>query len=174
MQNNVKLTEIRQSDSSILFEWINDAGLVNFNAGYKPVNFKSHEDWMYKVSESKDTVFFAIRLKVDDSLIGTCQLNLIDRISATAFLQIRIGRSEHQSKGFGVESINELVEFGFKHLNLRKICLYVFEDNHRAIKCYSRCLFEREGVLKKHSYVSGEYKNLVIMSRFRNTTGEEA
>lgn len=168
MSLQVQLTEIRQSDSAILFKWINDHELVTFNSNYRPVHFPTHEEWIERVIKNKEITIFAIRLKESDALIGTCQIHSIDPTSRTGELQIRIGDSKYQSKGYGTQSVELLVEFGFKSLNLHKIYLHVFEDNIRAHKTYLKCSFEVEGVLKKHVFVDGEYKNLLIMSRFKN------
>lgn len=168
MSEGIKLTEIRKSDSDTLFRWINDPTLVVFNANYRPLHFATHEEWIEKVVKNKDVSIFAIRLVDTEELIGTCQLHSIDHLSHTAELQIRIGNSNYQNRGYGSEAVNQLVSFGFKSLNLNKIYLHVFEDNTRAIKTYMNCGFEQEGLLKRHTYVDGNYKNLLIMSKFRN------
>ncbi len=165
MGKTIKLTEIRKEDSELLFKWINDPELVVFNSSYKPVHYINHEEWMKSIANEKTRVLFAIRDE-NERLIGTCQLHSINNVNGTAELQIRIG-TENQSRGIGTDAVRQLVSFGFTHLNLRKIYLYVFSDNKRAIQCYAKCNFTNEGNLKQHTYVNGEYKDLILMSVFK-------
>ena len=164
---NIYLTSISQKDAKIMFEWINNKELVHFNNPYRPIAFESHMRWYESIVQDRDMVIFAIKLKSNDKLIGTCQLFDIDSLSQIAELQIRIGDISEQSKGYGSEAIELLTEFGWRDLNLRKIYLYVFFDNKRAISVYKKLGFIQEGNLKNHSFVNGEYKDLYIMSKFR-------
>ena len=165
---NIYLAPISKDDLEIMFEWINNKELVHFNNPYRPIVFESHIRWYESIIQNRDVVIFAIKLKSSNKLIGTCQLVDIDLLSQIAELQIRVGEQEEQSKGYGTEAIKLLLEFGWRDLNLRKIYLYVFFDNKRAISVYKKLGFIKEGELKSHSFVDGEYKNLYIMSRFRD------
>lgn len=166
MNHRIKLTEIREDDSLILFRWINDPVLVTFNSNYSPVHYVNHSEWIEKILKNKQMTIFAIRLN-DGTLIGTCQLHSINNLNGTAELQIRIGEIEFQSKGYGSEAIKQLIEYGFNNLNLRKVYLHVFSDNNRAIKAYKKCGFVTEGTLKEHIFIDGKFKSLDIMSHFR-------
>ncbi len=165
---NIYLAPISKDDLEIMFEWINNKELVHFNDSYRPISFESHTRWYESIIQNREVVIFAIKLKNSNKLIGTCQLVNIDLLSQIAELQIRIGEQEEQLKGYGTEAINLLLEFGWRDLNLRKIYLYVFSDNKKAISAYKKSGFMNEGELKNHSFVDGEYKNLYIMSRFRD------
>ena len=46
------------------------------------------------------------------------------------------------NKGFGVQALMLLLEFGFLNLKLENIYLNVFASNIRAIKAYEKCLFK--------------------------------
>ena len=41
--------------------------------------------------------------------------------------------------------------------------LRVHADNARALRCYEKCGFAREGVLRKDMYTDGKYSDSVIM-----------
>jgi RimJ/RimL family protein N-acetyltransferase len=57
--------------------------------------------------------------------------------------------------------------FCFSQLGLNKVYLDVWEENQRAIKCYLKCGFKEEGVLREHVRKDGRYHNKVIMSVLR-------
>jgi RimJ/RimL family protein N-acetyltransferase len=164
---NIYLTSVLQKDAEIMFEWINNKKLVHLNNPYRPISFESHMRWYESAVQDRNIVLFAIKLKSNNKLIGTCQLFDIDLLSQIAELQIRIGDISEQSKGYGSQAIELLTEFGWRDLNLRKIYLHVFFDNKRAISVYKKLGFIKEGTLVNHSFVNGEYKDLYIMSKFR-------
>lgn len=164
--DRISLSPIRMADSGILYKWINDKDLVHFNNMYLPIIKESHDQWFNNILQKNDLYIFGIRTILDDTLIGTCQLHSIDNLNQHAELQIRIGKIEQQSKGFGTEAVNLLIQFGWRELNLRKIYLYVFGDNQKAIKTYEKIGFIEEGILKEHFFIDGKFKDIKIMSIF--------
>lgn len=164
----ILLSTILEKDSNIMFNWINDRNLVLFNSHYRPVSYQSHKDWFSSIQNKEDLIIFGIRLIEANKLIGTCQLRFINFIDRNAELQIRIGDNECLGKGFGTEAVKLLVEFGFKDLNLNKIYLYVFNNNQRAINSYKKAGFSKEGILKDHSHIDGNYIDVLIMGKIRN------
>jgi len=50
---------------------------------------------------------------------------------------------------------------------LRKIKLYVFSFNKRAIRSYEKCGFKTEATLKEELYRDGQYQDVYIMSIFK-------
>ena len=53
-------------------------------------------------------------------------------------------------------------------MNIRKIKLNVFSFNIRAQKCYEKCGFKAEGILKDEIFKEGKYYDEIIMSLFSN------
>jgi RimJ/RimL family protein N-acetyltransferase len=42
--------------------------------------------------------------------------------------------------------------------------LHVFDFNQRAISCYEKCGFRREGVLRDYWYKNGKFRDTLVMS----------
>jgi RimJ/RimL family protein N-acetyltransferase len=63
-----------------------------------------------------------------------------------------------QGKGYGTEAVKLLLKFAFNDLNLNKVYLKVFQNNERAIKCYLKAGFVKEGLLRKESFIDGSYQ----------------
>lgn len=162
-ENKVILAPVRKQDSMDFFTWINNKELVRYNAIYKPVHEIAHDEWFKEIGNTKNRVIFSIRLNDNDNLIGSCQLFDIHPVFRTAELQIRIGDTDSQSKGYGTMALKQLLDFGFQNLNLRRIFLQVFGDNIRAIKSYNKTGFVTEGTLRKAAFIEGEYKDIVFM-----------
>lgn len=166
--NSIKLAPLCVDDELKLFDWINDREQVLYNSPYKPVHFDQHKAWFESVQMRNDLVFFTIKITKNDQLIGTCQLHSINNVSRAAELQIRLCNVEERGKGLGTQAVRLLLDFGFKDLNLNRIYLHVFEDNHPAIRVYEKVGFMREGLLRKAAYIDGAYVNIIIMGLLKD------
>lgn len=164
---HIRLAPLREADSKILFEWINDRSLTLHSAAYKPVHEDSHQAWFRSISQKPTVVYFAIRAVAGDTLIGTCQLHSIHAVFRSAELQIRIGSAANMSKGYGTEAVNLLLSHAFRDLNLQRVDLHVFADNARAIKTYKKCGFQHEGVKRRAAWIDNEWRDIVLMSILR-------
>jgi methionyl-tRNA formyltransferase/L-amino acid N-acyltransferase YncA len=162
----VRLRPLQKTDAPLLYEWITDRELVIHNAPYFPVSESDHESWIERMmTKRSDLVIFVIEETVSEKAIGTCQLLNINWIHRSAELQIRIGDSANQGKGYGTEAVRLLCEFGFTDLNLHRIYLHVFAANRRAIRAYEKCHFKREGTLEKAAFINGSFIDVVLMAK---------
>lgn len=160
----VRLRPLLKQDASILYEWITDRNLMIHNVPYFPVSETDHEAWVEKMmSKRSDLVLFVIEELSTRQSIGTCQLLNINWIHRSAELQIRIGNEAYQSKGFGIEAVKLLCEFGFSDLNLHRVYLHVFASNERAIRSYEKCGFQNEGTLIEAAFINGVWADVLVM-----------
>jgi RimJ/RimL family protein N-acetyltransferase len=157
----VELTELRPGDSDQLYAWINDRELVILNAPFAPVSRADHDQWFEAIRDRPDVAIFAIRL--DGQLIGTCQLNGIDRDAGTCSLQIRVGDRAEWGRGHGTKAIERLLDHAFGELGLRRVELEVFATNPRAIRAYEKSGFERVGLRPGAVEIEGEPVHVVEM-----------
>lgn len=159
----VVLTPLLERDREPLFEWINDRDLVVFNAPFSPVSREDHDRWFEEVRLRDDVRVFAIREVSSDRLVGSCQLNAIDRARGTCNLQIRIADTADRGRRIGSEAIRLLVERAFGALRLRAIRLDVFASNERAIRAYESAGFHRTGLRAADVEIEGERVDVVEM-----------
>ena len=82
-------------------------------------------------------------------------------------MAILIGEKDLHGKGFGADAVRTLCRFGFSEMNLRKIKAAVFDFNVPALRCYEKCGFVREGVLKQEMFRDGAYHDVILMALFR-------
>lgn len=165
---HVKLAPFTLEDLPLLFNWINDREQVLFNAPYKPVHWGQHQAWFESIQQRKDMVVFGIRLLEGNKLIGSCQLHSINSVHRSAELQIRIGEVEERGHGFGTQTVQLLLDFAFKDLNLRRVYLHVFANNIPAIRIYEKNGFKSEGLLRQAAYVDGAYMDVMVMGILRD------
>lgn len=69
------------------------------------------------------------------------------------------------AKGFGKLMMQAIIDFG-KRMNLKRIELSTATVNERAIRLYEAVGFQKEGILKKYTYLKSEdrYLDEVMMS----------
>jgi len=84
-----------------------------------------------------------------------------------AELAILIGEKEYWGRGYGGEAIGLLLHLAFEELGLRRITLIADADNERGIRCYERCGFRHEGVLRAHRLRYGRPLDMVAMAVLR-------
>jgi RimJ/RimL family protein N-acetyltransferase len=150
-----------------LFNWINDREQVLNNSAYRPIHENQHHAWFNAIQQRQDTVIFGIRRCDSDRLIGSCQLHNIHPVYRNAELQIRIGEVAERGQGFGTEAVRMLLDFAFKDLNLHRVYLHVFASNAAAIRAYEKAGFHREGLLRQHAHIDGNYVDVVPMGILR-------
>lgn len=67
-------------------------------------------------------------------------------------------------RGLGTEASRLVLAYAFEVLLLHRVELRVLAFNERAIACYERCGFRREGVEREGAWIGGEWQSDVIMS----------
>jgi putative acetyltransferase len=63
----------------------------------------------------------------------------------------------HASKGYGYKMLEEIIEFA-KQKGFLRIELSVSVTNKKAIHLYTKAGFEKEGIMKKYTYLESENK----------------
>jgi RimJ/RimL family protein N-acetyltransferase len=99
------------------------------------------------------------------SMIGYIELNRIDRVNRNAALsRILVGPSAARGKGLGAEMIRRTLAIGFEEERLHRIELDVYQQNVSARRCYQRCGFRDEGLIRDFTFVDGSYWSSYRMS----------
>ena len=84
---------------------------------------------------------------LDNQVIGDIELDHIAWRSGDAELRIRIGRKDLWNQGLGTDAVETILGYAFQRLNLNRIYLRVYAHNKRAIRCYTKSGFRKEGRL---------------------------
>lgn len=155
------------SDSDVLFKWINNRELVIRNAPFREISVAEHVAWFANIRAKDDVVFFMIEDCETASVIGSCQLLNIHHSYRSAELQIRIGEAIFQNKGMGSEAVRQLTEYGFSELNLHRIALHVFANNLKAIHVYEKNGFIREGLFRQAARIDGLWLDVIYMAKVK-------
>jgi RimJ/RimL family protein N-acetyltransferase len=158
----VRLRGFERSDLAACVKWIQDPEVREFLMFRYPMSMAEEERWYDSLLKSGTDRIFAIET-LQGRYIGNIGLHRIDLLDRHAELGIFIGDKAHWSKGCGAEAIKLLLEVAFGELNLHKVYLHHQKHNARARKCYEKCGFTEEGVLKDHIYKNGKYIDAPVM-----------
>lgn len=149
-------------DAEKFTEWMNDFQVTDYTGrSGQLVSLESEKNYLEKHIEKEAT--FSIIEKETNKLIGTVGIERISHIHRTGVLGIFIGDKESRNKGYGTETVNMILEYGFQYLNLNSIKLSVMEFNPRAIRCYEKCGFKEYGRRRKCRFINGKYYDSVEM-----------
>lgn len=97
------------------------------------------------VAGSRRRVF---AIEADGVSIGYVELREIDWRRRAAELRICIGVKEYWGRGYGTAAVRQLMAWGFEAAGLEYLYLRVYRDNRRALRCYEKCGFRYEGILR--------------------------
>lgn len=80
--------------------------------------------------------------------IGYVELREINWRRRAAELRICIGEKAYWGRGYGTAAVRQLMAWGFEAAGLEYLYLRVYRDNRRALRCYEKCGFRYEGILR--------------------------
>ena len=85
---------------------------------------------------------------------------------------------DYRGLGYGTDALQLGLRHIFERFRLHKVYLRVLPYNSRAIGCYERCGFRKEGVLRQEMRVEGTWHDLIYMgllhSEFETLQGGRA
>lgn len=167
--HRVTLREFRQEDISGLRSWVTDGETTRRLGGMylKPQTWEQSERYLSALLDGEaGGVNWVVADKDSLRYLGQCSLMMQDNVARHAELAIVLCPN-CQGQGLGSEAISLLLTFAFNQMNLHRVYLKVRADNPAAIRCYEKCGFQREGVLRAHAYADGKYQDVVLMGILR-------
>jgi RimJ/RimL family protein N-acetyltransferase len=165
----IRLRAIRQEDIPVILKYINDESIKRFLCPGVPFPITEVEEqrWYEAKSSQGSEYTFAIETIKNPEYIGGCGVNKMDWKNSVAQVGIFIGNPKFLDKGYGTDAMKTLIRFIFDQMNAHKIKLNVYSFNERAIRCYEKCGFQTDGVLRKEIFRDGEYHDELVMSILR-------
>jgi len=161
----VVLCPLRKEDSPQFARWMNDAETANFLMFHRPLSLEEEEEWVNKALHMPITegAILGIWLHSPFRLVGSIGLHSLHSRDRHATLGISIGEANLRGKRLGREAMSLLIDYAFRTLNLRRVILWCYGHNERAIRCYRAVGFQEAGRLERHSFINGEWQDYVLM-----------
>ena len=102
---------------------------------------------------------------LDGKIFAFSGLTHINQLNKTAEIYIFLVSPKYFSKGLGTWLIKEIIKIGFKELSVTKFFAKVVKENEQSKKFFLKNSFEQEGILKKESWINGEYHDIVLLAK---------
>jgi RimJ/RimL family protein N-acetyltransferase len=158
---------LEETDIPRTQQWINDPEISSI-MGYLPVkSLKQQINWYNSIINDNTRFIFAICLKDTNEHIGNVALGRVDYLNRNGMFSIFIYERKYRGSGFGSEATQLVLDFAFNRLNLHRVYLQTSPNFEAAISLYEHLGFVKEGVLREHYYINGEYTDKVIYSLLR-------
>lgn len=163
----MRLRPMEPRDLPKFVEWLADPEVRRWLAGMDEAPSMEEEvEWYDRRRSDTESVLWTIE-SLDGRLLGNIELRLT-LASRRAELGIAVQDKTKWSKGFGTDAIKLALEYGFDDLELNRIELTVDSENGRGRRCYEKCGFVEEGLLRQHRFVEGRFGDTVVMSVLRS------
>ena len=176
----VRLRPLEERDLPTCVVWMGDREVTRWLAAIgEPPTLEEERLWYERRRSDPDSVMWGIetlRVFPNDPthsgqaeggrLVGNVELRLTPA-ARRAELGIVVGEKSEWSKGIGTDTVRLVLRYAFQELGLNRVELTTDEDNARAIRCYEKCGFVREGLLRQHRLIDGEFGNTLVMAVLR-------
>ena len=172
----VRLRPTTDGDVPLLMRWLNDDEVRHWTHlsedPREALTLEGHRERWERNRDDPSHISWCIETK-EGRPIGELGLLRIETPHGRAELGISIGEKECWGRGYGTDAIQCVLRYAFGEMGLRRVSLITDEDNRRGIRCYEKCGFVREGLLRAHRLRDGRPLNMVLMAVLREEWGRE-
>lgn len=162
----VNLRPIAPADLERMVAWSRDPELAEYMPGNYPESLEQAADWLQRILSDRHNKRWSIVTK-EGNLIGDIELDQIAWRSAQAELRVCIGEKGLWNRGLGTDAVRTVIAHAFEKMGLEQIYLRVFNENVRAIRCYSKAGFRKEGRIERRD-PSGRLREILLMRILRS------
>ena len=145
--------------------WMNDFEVIKYLETGGNYTIEKLTEYINNVINTK-LFFLAIHTKENGKHIGNIKIDPINTKHGYGEYGILMGDKSEWGKGYAFEASMTVIDFSFKILGLRKICLGVVNENYPAMNLYKKLGFKVEGVYKNHGIYNGKYLDIIRMALF--------
>lgn len=158
------LRPIRVDDAEAIFAIRSDPLVSRYGSSLPWTSMDLAHEWVARImgdNDSNTNLQLALERKEDRAVLGSCALFHLDKQCRHAEIGYNLN-SAYWGKGYMHEALLELVNLGFKELNLNRIEADIHPDNTSSAKSLDRLGFIKEGHLRERWIIGDEISDSVI------------
>lgn len=153
--DGVELRPVEPDDHAFLVEHWNRRDVRLATNAEEPLT----ADGVAGFVEDDDTVPFLVC--ADGEPVGTIWLFDVDPVNGRGEVGYWIAEG-HRGEGYATAAVDLMVEYAVAEKRLRRLVARVFEGNEASMRVLEKAGFEREGRLRDHYFVDGEYLDATL------------
>lgn len=168
--------KLKPEDINYFYNWIDDEETIRYSlTKFHQINSKAEiNDWYNNTIQNPRCFSLGI-ITNDGELIGHIGISGINKVDNNGEYFILIGNKKYWNKGIASEATKDIVELGFKYLNLNRITLTASSSNVGALKAYKKAGFKEEGCMRNAFFRNNKSSDKIIMGllKYEFTSNEE-
>ncbi len=163
----VMLRNYRQEDFPHIRKWTNDWETIKYLSSifWFPQSETDTSEFLTRAMRAApNAAYFVIADIQDESYIGQMDMFEINWRTRVGKIGMVIGSGDKRGKGYGSEAMKLMLDYAFGVLGLERVELDVYTENVRAIRCYEKAGFIKEGTRRHATIVNGKYTDVLMMA----------
>ena len=165
---NIYLRAIEPEDLEFLYKWENCIDVWQESNTLAPYSKFAIKEFIERsLSENvfeTGQIRLMICLKENDLVIGTADIFDIDTINSRAAVGLLID-NDYRGKGYAKETLDLLCNYAKTTLLLNQLYVHISTDNSACLTLFEKSDFEKCGILKSWTKVSGGYKDIFVFQK---------
>jgi len=167
---NINLRALESEDLDFLFTTENDESFWEISSTQTPYSKyilqkyieNSHQD----IYEAKQYRFVICDIK--NTPVGMIDLFDFNPQHQRVGIGILI-TSENQTKGYGSEALEMIIDYAFTYLNVHQIFANITSDNLNSISLFEKFNFKKVGLKKDWVFSNATFKDEILYQLIKNT-----
>lgn len=159
---NTLLRALEPSDLDFLYQLENDEKVWEVSQTVTPYSkfvLKQYLDNAHRDIYEVKQLRLVIELEDSKTAAGFIDLFEFDPKNKRAGIGIVIFSEKDRQKGYASEALELLIDYSFKHLDLRQLYANITEDNSASIQLFEKAGFKQNGIKEDWIFSAGGYKN---------------
>jgi [ribosomal protein S5]-alanine N-acetyltransferase len=171
----VRIRPLEEEDRKDLFKWVNNPDSLGEFISSHLQSYKEFEKYLDATeAEQHRTTFLVIERLDENSKVGYIAFWPSREGDYGITIGYGLGEVDQRSKGFTTEAVKLLVNYLFSSMNIERIAADADVENFGSQKVLERNGFKKEGILRKHGFVKGEFRDDIQFSLIREDWRESA
>lgn len=172
--NEVLIKEATKDDAQQMIDFYNVVGgetdFLSFGKNEFKHNVEEYQTFIESTRLEQNSII--LLATIQGEIIGIASINSSQkqRMKHVGTLGIVVSE-KYIGQGIGRKLMEQLIQWAASNGITKKISLVTREDNIHAIELYEKLGFEKEGLMKKDSFINGVYYNTFVMALFVQTIG---
>jgi len=160
---SLTLSPIERSDLALIQSWRNSKKVLPYVREYRLLSLEHVEKWFEDmILDDKFQMFMMHHQSIP---IGICGLTYINWQNRHADLHFAIYKDDKWiDDRYAPEFYKIIADYAFGDLNLNKMYVEVYENDHKKISFFESQHFKLDGRNRQHYYHKGEYLDSLIYS----------